>query len=865
MIVTLLALAPALPQLDLPEDLTSTATFPDGLVLFDADADGDDDVVALSGLERRIVWFEALGAGAFGPSLTLVPVPVDARRLVGADFDGDGDTDLVIGGPPDDSLWVVENLGGGVFAAPRPSAPFGGSIGNFQLGDVDGDGDLDLIAITNGTTRRVNLFRNQGALDFAAPIDPTSLGSPSSQAAELADFTGDGVLDLVVMIGMSNPVTDDLILLRGDGAGGFSGSTLIESGSNLVALDSGDVDGDGDIDLATSRVNQNDSGVLLNLGSGAFGPYTRVGNAANYVIQVWLEDTDLDGDDDLLVERNPFASVVRHFESLGGGSFASSSVVFRDVLGALNHLQAADLNGDGAPDLAAAGWSPDGSFVAWAAGTGSGSPDPFEDAVELTAAVRNVAIVEAGDFDGDGDQDLIASGSEDDLTYFENTAPGTFERLRRIPIGGVRLRPFEVSDFDGDGLADLAGTEDLGTLVVRRNLGDLQFDASVQLAIDVRRIRRGDFDGDQDIDLAIGLDGPMGTGEVAWIENLGGFQWAPVDVLDATPFSFVSLQSADVDADGIDDLVAARRSATGSDLVWFRGTAQGPQGPLPLHVGPVGNVSVGDIDGDGRLDLASNSFLVGEALLWWRNLGGAAFAPAAPMGVDPNASDLVALFDVDGDGVLDVIYGTLGSFEQSLWARGLGGGTFAPTQLEVAPQGRVLHFADVDLDGDEDVLTTADFFDSVGLIRNLRLGDVGTPYCSNAVPNSTGSIGRTRLVGSPVAGENVLTLRASALPESSVGYFLNSQSPGNTFPVVASVGRLCLGGSIGRHRGPGEVQSSGTDGFFDLRLDLAAMPTPTGPMPALGGQTWYFQAWHRDAVAGQVVSNFTDAIEVLLQ
>jgi len=72
---------------------------------------------------------------------------------------------------------------------------------------------------------------------------------------------------------------------------------------------------------------------------------------------------------------------------------------------------------------------------------------------------------------------------------------------------------------------------------------------------------------------------------------------------------------------------------------------------------------------------------------------------------------------------------------------------------------------------------------------------------------------------------------------------------------------LCLGGSIGRFVGPGQVMNSGASGSFTLTVDLSALPTPTGLVTAQPGETWNFQAWYRDANPGPT-SNFTDAVAV---
>jgi len=154
-------------------------------------------------------------------------------------------------------------------------------------------------------------------------------------------------------------------------------------------------------------------------------------------------------------------------------------------------------------------------------------------------------------------------------------------------------------------------------------------------------------------------------------------------------------------------------------------------------------------------------------------------------------------------------------------------------------------------------------YDATGYNRafRLELSGVGASYCSPPVANSTGCGSRLFASGSSVASSNDLRLTARFLPLGSFGYFLASRSPASIFPVNLSQGRLCLGGSIGRFAGPGQILNSGPLGSFALAVDLAALPTPTGPVAAQPGETWYFQAWHRDANP-TTTSNFTDAVRV---
>jgi len=143
-------------------------------------------------------------------------------------------------------------------------------------------------------------------------------------------------------------------------------------------------------------------------------------------------------------------------------------------------------------------------------------------------------------------------------------------------------------------------------------------------------------------------------------------------------------------------------------------------------------------------------------------------------------------------------------------------------------------------------------------------GSLGTTYCSS-LANSTGAVSSLSAAGSVVVATNDLTLTAADLPPSSFGFFLASRTQGNVPNPGGSEGVLCLGGAIGRFVGPGEIKNSGPNGEFSLTLDLTQLPSPTGFVAAIPGETWNFQAWHRDSVGGVAVSNFTDGLSTALQ
>ena len=137
---------------------------------------------------------------------------------------------------------------------------------------------------------------------------------------------------------------------------------------------------------------------------------------------------------------------------------------------------------------------------------------------------------------------------------------------------------------------------------------------------------------------------------------------------------------------------------------------------------------------------------------------------------------------------------------------------------------------------------------------------IGTTYCM-ANANTTGSIGSMSATGSSFVAANNLTLRASNLPQNQFGLFVTSNMQ-DFVPMAngTSNGNLCLGGTLGRYQGPGQVMNTGATGEFSLAIDVLAVPQGGATVALMPGDTQYFQAWHRDTVG--MGSNFTQGLEI---
>jgi len=143
--------------------------------------------------------------------------------------------------------------------------------------------------------------------------------------------------------------------------------------------------------------------------------------------------------------------------------------------------------------------------------------------------------------------------------------------------------------------------------------------------------------------------------------------------------------------------------------------------------------------------------------------------------------------------------------------------------------------------------------------------DLGVNYCGPANPNSTGASGEISAAGSADVAANDVTLRATSLPANQFGIFVVGQTQGFTPNPGGSSGDLCLGGAIGRYNQPGQILVTNAAGEMTLALDLTETPTPNALVAIAAGETWSFQGWHRDIVAGLPTSNFTDGLEITFQ
>ena len=326
-------------------------------------------------------------------------------------------------------------------------------------------------------------------LSFAPPVNYGVGDLPDSVTA--GDLDGDGDLDLAVA-----DVLVAVLLNNGDGT--FALPVSYGAGITPQTVAMGDLDGDGDLDLATANVSSDNVSVLLNNGDGSLATPARYG-AGDSPVSVVTADLDGDGHLDLAVGNgNATSSDVSVLLNNGDGTFAL----------AVNYgagqqpvsVAAGDLDGDGDLDLATANVSSDNVSVLLNNGDAT-----FAERVEYGAG-NGPESVAAADLDGDGDLDLAAGNAlSDDVSVLLNNGDGTFSS--HVVYGaGDRPGSVAVADLDSDGDLDLAvANRDSDNVSVLQNNGDGTFSPAVAYGAGngSQSVVAGDLDGDGDPDLAV--------------------------------------------------------------------------------------------------------------------------------------------------------------------------------------------------------------------------------------------------------------------------------------------------------------------------------------------------------------------------
>ena len=724
----------------------------DGVAVGDFNSDGKMDVALTSYFNNNVSVLLGDGAGGFTGRRTF-PTGGGPTGISAGDFNNDGKADLLVGNQVSGSVTVLLGDGSGAFtkAAGHDFATGIGPI-HLAVADFNGDGNLDVALVDNQNLPNlyvsVLLGDGSGAMNLAGG-SPFSLGSTNGganfynnpiQSIAAGDFNGDGKMDLVI----TNPSFDQVDVVLGDGTGHFAsapGSPLF-SGYAPTAVLVADFNGDGRVDVAVANWTSDNVATLLNdstqtsvtgspnpsvhgqtvtltaaitpsAATGAvqfaidganFGPPVTVSGgttvlslstltAGSHTVTVNFSGSNGYGNSSGSLSVPQVVSVSSSTTSVASSqnpsvygqpvtitatilpSLASGTVTFKDldagmvlgtatISGGIASLTVSSLQ-PGLRSIVAiysgdSGDHASGSAYLYQQVTPNGSNRVVQPSGSPFATGNGPQAIAVGDFNGDGIQDLaIANKIANNLTVLLGTGSGGFTVASGSPVAtGNSPYAIAVGDFDGDGKLDLAvANSGDSTVTVLLGIGAGKFSAAAGSPLAVgngpRAIETGDFNGDGKLDLAIAN---FGASTVTVVLGTGSGTFAAAS---GSPFAVGSNPSGiavgDFNRDGILDLAIANTGS--SNVTELLGTGTGgftaAVSPFAVGSGPQAIIT-GDFNGDGNLDLAiANTTDSTVTILLGVSSGGFTPASGSPFatGAGPQA---LATGDFNGDGILDL-------------------------------------------------------------------------------------------------------------------------------------------------------------------------------------------------------------------
>jgi hypothetical protein len=747
------------------------------------------------------------GNGTFqSPKLTANPNGVEGDQILFGDFNKDGNQDLIVvhaTSPATFEVWLGN--GDGTFNV-GTNALNQITLNSFVVGGVvapDANGSLDLIFVDAHSPANVWTVLGNGDGTFKAPASVAVSEGPLADVV-FADFNGDGILDFVASFTVGSSTQDGVFL--GQAGGGYGAPILLANPDGVYDVCNnsvGDLNGDGLPEIVSANGCNLGTGaagaltVYVNKGNGTFqtGVYYAAGTEsvdnteANIAPQaVTIEDVNGDGENDI-ISSNPKGGDVTILLGNGDGTVNVPTVGYSTGGNPKTSVLVADFNGDGLVDIIV----PDNTFsFAYLQGYGDGtfrSPLDFYSPVPGGYGAGGTTIA-TGDFNGDGNPDFVVgnvgynnpNGSGIGITVFLSNPDGSLRPGVNYGTGGS-YQGVTVGHFSGTSNLDIAAVnESNGGIQIFKGNGDGSFASGLFYSTggsDALTIVTGDFNQDGFPDLAVVNSNPVQgpppsyaiTVSVLLNNGAGGFNSAVVYPINSSAGIAEDIVAADVNNDGILDLLITE-SNPGVVAVLLgnaNGTFQTAITPSFAY-NDLGNLALGDLNGDGKLDLAVTvaDTSVGTGLAVAQGNGDGTFKPAVlysttlqnlALGFYPSPGD-VHMLDLNGNGQLDLVYsntgyGTVGVLYNTGTNPFATGMFYDPVEYPAGSNVDALALVDVNGDGAVDVVAADNDYAGATVLLNAS-GSVNT-LISSLNPAAVGqSVTFTATLSTKVRGVTVI-------------------------------------------------------------------------------------------------------------
>lgn len=378
-------------------------------------------------------------------------------------------------------------------------------------------------------------------------------------------------------------------------------------------IESGDLDGDGTIDLVMATFDFVGSIDYIkwykNDGSGNFTIQPTISSTLTYIDGLAVADIDGQFGEDIIVSSQNLNRVA-YFLSDGIGGFGAETVIDNMLL-APGEVKAGDINLDGDIDIIVPSFS---EFkTVWYAGDGTGG-FATEQTIQIDAGgVDTPYYVDVADYDGDSDLDVV-------IGIYNFPGP------QRVEI--------YYNQYIESGTSTVSWIKDTQTV-----------DSSINRLLNVTF---GDVNNDSQLDI---VSTDLNSGEVTWYNKIKNGTSTPNIISDATIIGSPALAYvADIDNDNLNDVIVTDFGVGDDAIIWFKGNSNASPDTTPSLITDNNfqnvDITLGDFDTDGDIDIATVGNF-SDTVDWYQN-------ELIVLGVDDNILEGLKIYPNPTQNVLHI-------------------------------------------------------------------------------------------------------------------------------------------------------------------------------------------------------------------